>query len=151
MTHQNNYNLSGKLTEELTKNGLGAVPELIRVLINNAMQEERAKYLQADEYERTVDRTGYANGYKAKTIITRVGKITFSIPQVRDSSFYPSALEKGLRSERALTMTLAEMYVQGVTSAFGRKRQADLIRIPVHSYLSNDIFIPAVRFKDYLF
>jgi putative transposase len=95
---------------------LGAVPELIRVLINNAMQEERAKYLQADEYERTADRTGYANGYKAKTVNTRVGKITFSIPQVRDSGFYPSALEKGLRSERALTMTLAEMYVQGVST-----------------------------------
>jgi putative transposase len=116
MTHQNNYNLSGKLIEELTKNGLGAVPELIRVLINNAMQEERAKYLQAEEYERTAERTGYANGYKSKTVNTRIGKITFSIPQVRDSSFYPSALEKGLRSERALTMTLAEMYVQGIST-----------------------------------
>jgi len=116
MTHQNDYNLSEKLTEELTKNGLGAVPELVRVLINNAMQEERARYLQANQYERTEERTGYANGYKGKTINTRVGKITFSIPQVRDSGFYPSSLEKGLRSERALTMTLAEMYVQGVST-----------------------------------
>ena len=116
MTHQSDYNLSGELTEELAKNGWGAIPELIRVLINNAMQEERTKHLQADEYERTPERTGYANGYKAKTVSTRVGKITFSIPQVRDSGFYPSALEKGLRSERALTMTLAEMYVQGVST-----------------------------------
>ena len=35
---------------------------------------------------------------------------------VRDGSFYPDALEKGLRSERALTLTLAEMYVQGVST-----------------------------------
>ena len=38
--------------------------------------------------------------------------ITFDVPQVREGGFYPEALEKGLRSERALTLTLAEMYVQ---------------------------------------
>ena len=49
-------------------------------------------------------------------MITRVGEITFDVPQVRDGSFYPSALERGLRSERALTLALAEMYVQGVST-----------------------------------
>lgn len=116
MTHQNDYNLSGKSTEELLKNGLDGLPEIIRILVNNAMQEERNHFLQAGEYERTSERTGHANGYKPKTVHTRVGKITFSIPQVREGGFYPSALEKGLRSERALTMTLAEMYVQGVST-----------------------------------
>lgn len=116
MTHQNDYNLSGKSTDELIKNGLDGLPELIRILVNNAMQEERKQFLQAGEYERTSERTGYANGFKPKTVNTRVGKITFSIPQVRDGGFYPSALEKGLRSERALTMVLAEMYVQGVST-----------------------------------
>ena len=47
---------------------------------------------------------------------TRLGKIKFAVPQVRDSRFYPHALEKGLRSERALTLALAEMYVQGVST-----------------------------------
>jgi transposase-like protein len=59
---------------------------------------------------------GYANGYKPKTVTTRVGPITFDVPQVRDGSFYPQALEKGLRSERAFTLALAEMYVQGVST-----------------------------------
>jgi putative transposase len=45
-----------------------------------------------------------------------VGSITFSIPQVREGGFYPEALEKGLRSERALLVALAEMYVQGVST-----------------------------------
>jgi transposase-like protein len=116
MTHQNDYTLPGNLAEQLVKNGLGALPELIRIMINTAMQEERAKYLQAGEYERTDERKGYANGYKPKTLKTRLGEITFAIPQVREGGFYPSALEKGLRSERALTMTLAEMYVQGVST-----------------------------------
>ncbi len=116
MTHQEDYNPSEKVTDLLAKNGWGAIPELIRILVNQAMAEERAHYLHAEEYQRTPDRAGYANGYKPKTVKTRVGEITFSVPQVREGGFYPAALEKGLRSERALTMTLAEMYVQGVST-----------------------------------
>ena len=112
MTHQNNYTFA----QDLVEKGLEAVPELLRVLINNAMQVERSKYLQAGEYERTEDRKGRANGYKPKTVRTRMGEITFAVPQVREGGFYPSALEKGLRSERALVTTLAEMYVQGVST-----------------------------------
>ena len=112
MTHQNNYTFA----QDLMEKGLEGVPELMRVLINNIMQVERAKYLQAGEYERTEERKGHANGYKPKTVKTRVGEITFAIPQVREGGFYPSALEKGLRSERALVTTLAEMYIQGVST-----------------------------------
>jgi putative transposase len=112
MTHQNDYTLTNLLAEK----GLEAVPELLRVLINNAMQAERSKYLQAEEYERSDDRKGHANGYKPKTVKTRMGEITFSVPQVREGGFYPAALEKGLRSERALVITLAEMYIQGVST-----------------------------------
>jgi putative transposase len=116
MTHQHDYSLSPSLLEELNRTGLDGIPEMLKVLINAAMQAERSKYLQAGEYERTEERKGYANGYKPKTVRTRVGEITFAIPQVRESGFYPSALEKGLRSERALVSTLAEMYVQGVST-----------------------------------
>lgn len=116
MTHQSDYNLPEYALEELTRQGMEAVPELIRVLLNNVMQIERAKYLQAEEYERTENRRGHANGYKPKRVKTRLGEITFAIPQVREGGFYPSALEKGLRSERALIATLAEMYVQGVST-----------------------------------
>lgn len=112
MTHQNDYTFA----DEIAEKGLEAIPELMRVLINNAMQVERSKYLQAEHYERTEDRKGHANGFKPKTVKTRMGEITFAVPQVREGGFYPSALEKGLRSERALTITLAEMYVQGVST-----------------------------------
>jgi transposase-like protein len=112
MTHQDNY----KLTNEMIVKGMEAAPELMRVLLNNAMQIERSKYLHADQYERTEDRKGHANGYKPKTLRTRIGEITFAVPQVREGGFYPSALEKGMRSERALVSALAEMYVQGVST-----------------------------------
>lgn len=116
MTHQEDYNLSSDVIEELSQNGIDAVPDLLRILLNNAMQAERSKYLQAGEYERTEDRKGHANGFKPKTVKTRLGEITFAIPQVREGGFYPSALEKGMRSERALVIALAEMYVQGVST-----------------------------------
>lgn len=84
MTHPNNYNLTTETIEEITKNGLEAVPELMRVLINNVMQVERSKYIQAGDYERTEDRKDHANGYKPKTVRTRLGEITFAVPQVRE-------------------------------------------------------------------
>jgi Transposase, Mutator family len=68
-------------------------------------------------YEGIATRQGYANGYKPKTLASRVGPITFSVPQVRgDTAFYSSALEKGLCSEQALKLAMAEMYVQGVST-----------------------------------
>ena len=89
---------------------------MIRLLVNQAMQIERDKLLNAKPYERSTERKGHANGYKPKTVKTRVGEVTFDIPQVREGGFYPEALDKGLRSERALQMALAEMYIQGVST-----------------------------------
>jgi len=116
MTHQKNYNLSTSTIEDLTRNGLEAIPEMVRVILNSVMEEERSQHLQANAYERTEDRKGHANGFKPKTVRTKLGDITFAIPQVREGGFYPSALEKGMRSERALLIALAEMYVQGVST-----------------------------------
>jgi putative transposase len=116
MTYNSDCTLPTEILEHLASDGFEALPDLIRILINTAMQAERQKYLKADPFERTPERSGHANGYKPKTLKTRIGEITFDIPQVREGGFYPEALEKGLRSERALTMTLAEMYVQGVST-----------------------------------
>lgn len=116
MTYSENYTIPEELLEQICEEGFDALPELIRIILNTAMQIERQKHLGAGPYERTPERQGYANGYKPKTMATRVGKITFGIPQVRESDFYPSSLEKGIRSERALKLALAEMYVQGVST-----------------------------------
>ena len=116
MTYQSNYTLPIELLEQIAATGFEAIPEMIRLLVNTAMQAERQQYLGAEPYQRSPDRQDHANGYKPKTVKTRVGEITFAVPQVRDGSFYPQGLEKGLRSERALTLTLAEMYVTGVST-----------------------------------
>jgi putative transposase len=116
MTYKDDYSIPQEVLEQICEEGFDALPELIRIMINAAMKIEREKHLGAGSYERTPERQGYANGYKPKTVATRVGKVTFAIPQVRESDFYPSALEKGMRSERALKLALAEMYVQGVST-----------------------------------
>ena len=67
MTHQENYTFSKTFViEELTQNGFDGIPEIFRVIMNNAMKAERDQFLQADKYERTEDRMGYANGYQTK-------------------------------------------------------------------------------------
>lgn len=116
MTYQANYTLPTELLELIIADGFEALPELIRIILNTAMQAERQRYLQAGPYERSPLRQDQANGFKPKTVKTRLGEITLAMPQVRQGEFYPQAWEKGLRSERALTMTLAEMYVQGVST-----------------------------------
>ncbi len=116
MTYQTDCTLPSDLLKQISTQGFDFLPELIRILVNVAMQGERQKHLAAEPYERSAERQGHANGYKPKTVKTRLGEITFAVPQVREGGFYPHALEKGLRSERALTLTLAEMYVQGVST-----------------------------------
>lgn len=69
----------------------------------------------AESYKRSEQRRGYANGFKPKTIQTRMGELELEIPQVRGMSFYPQTVEKGSRSERALKAAIAEMYLSGFT------------------------------------
>ena len=89
---------------------------MLEKLFNLAMGVERSEFLGAAPYERTSQRRGHANGYKDKKISTRVGELRLKIPQVRGLSFYPQSLEKGCRSEKALKLAIAEMYVMGVST-----------------------------------
>ena len=93
-----------------------AVPQVMEIVLNTAMKTERDAFLKAAPYERTEDRIDMANGYKPKQIKTRYGELSVQIPQTRHTDFYPSCLEKGLRSERALNCSLAEMYIEGVST-----------------------------------
>lgn len=100
----------------LLNHGLDGAGEALRILINEAAKIERTEFLNAQPWERTGERADYANGYKPKTMRTRLGDLTFAVPQVRNGGFYPSALEKGTRTEQALLLAMAEMYLQGVST-----------------------------------
>ena len=87
----------------LLNNGLDGAGEALRILVNEASRIERNHFLNAQPHERTAERTDYANGFKPKTMMTRVGELTFDVPQVRGGGFYPSALEKGRAPSRRST------------------------------------------------
>jgi len=117
MTHPNPPDLLQTVLQLLTTQGTSSLAEGFRLLLNEAMHQERSAVLQAQPYERCDARLGHANGFKPKTLATRIGAVELRIPQVRDGvDFYPTALERGVRSEQALHLAMAEMYVQGVST-----------------------------------
>ena len=61
----------------LLANGLEAPCEALRILVNEASRIERAQYLQATPCERCAQRVDHANGYKNKTVLSRLGEVTF--------------------------------------------------------------------------
>lgn len=117
----------------MVEKGFDGMAEAMQIMLNQGMQIERERHLKAGSYERTEERNGHANGFKPKNVKTRIGALDLRIPQVRDSSFYPEAMEKGLRSERAFAISLAEMYVQGVSTRKVSKIMEEMCGVGVSS------------------
>ena len=117
MTHENDNSALSTALEQIIENGFEGLDTAVSILINEAMKIERSRVLEAEPWQRTQTRKGYANGYKPKNLKSRIGELALKVPQVRGPlQFYPSALEKGLRSERALKLAMAEMYINVVST-----------------------------------
>lgn len=119
--HPNDNTLIAHVLEHLTSTGFPGMAHAFEILFNEAMKLERSEFLKADPHERSEERQGHANGFKPKRVKTRIGELELEIPKTRGLpegtlAFYPEALERGLRSERALTVAVAEMYVRGVST-----------------------------------
>ena len=83
MAHRKNDNAFGDAMELLIENGFDGMADVLKILLNEAMKIEREGCLSAVSYQRTPDRKGYANGFKPKTVDTRMGRIIVDVPQVR--------------------------------------------------------------------
>ena len=116
MAQPQQHTLIAQVLELLAEQGTDGLLEAVRILLDAAMLFERERFIHAAPYERTSERRDYANGFKPKRLRTRLGELDLRIPQVRQGDFYPQALERGTRSERAVKLALAEMYVQGVST-----------------------------------
>lgn len=82
----------------LLNQGLDGVGEALCILVDDASKIERSTEWHHD-----------GNGFKPKTVMTRMGKITFAIPKVRGEGAYPGVLEKGSRTDQALNLKMGEM------------------------------------------
>lgn len=123
--HNDPQSVWDQITTLLINNGLEDLSQPLSLLLNQAMLCERENYLKAAPWQHSPERIGHANGYKPKSLQTRAGALGLRIPQVRPGDmpdgtsrepWYPSALERGQRSDRALLAALSEMYVQGVST-----------------------------------
>ncbi len=58
MACQDHFTLPTELLEQITEQGLEFLPELIRIVVNTAMEAERQMCLGVDPCERSVKRRG---------------------------------------------------------------------------------------------
>ena len=70
----------------------------------------------AEKGERTETRLAYRSGYYPRSWVTRVGTLELRVPQGRAGRFSTELFQRYQRSEKALVGTLAEIYVQGVST-----------------------------------
>jgi putative transposase len=95
-------------------------PDFMRDIITNTLQKmldaQFEQHIGANKYERTEERRGYRNGTYERQLKTRVGNITLSICRDRDGTFQPHVFARYQRNEKALIMTIIEMYFKGVST-----------------------------------
>lgn len=95
-------------------------PDFLRAIVERTVQEiletEMTAHLGATRYERSAGRKGQRNGYRPRTLHTRVGTLTLLVPQDRESTFSTQLFARYQRHEKALVLALMEMYVEGVST-----------------------------------
>jgi putative transposase len=93
-----------------------ALRMMLQTLIRETLQAEFTRFLGARPHERTAARRGWRNGARERTLLTRVGPLTLRVPRDRAGEFAPALFARYQRSEQALVLALAEMYLQGVST-----------------------------------
>ena len=122
--------------KELFAQNRDGLKELVRAVMQEMLEAEMTDALGAAKGERSDGRLGYRSGYYGRTLITRVGKLELRVPQDRDGRFSTELFERYQRSERALVTSLAEMYVQGVST---RKVKTITEELCGHSFSASSI------------
>jgi putative transposase len=90
--------------------------QLVQRTVQQVLEAEMTSFLGAETYERNGERRGWRNGYKPRTLKTRVGELELMVPKDRDSEFQTELFERYQRSEKAFVLALLQMYVEGVST-----------------------------------
>ena len=108
----------------------------LQALLQAALEAEMTDAIGAEKGERTEARLAYRSGYYPRSWVTRVGTLELRVPQDRAGRFSTELFQRYQRSEKALVGTLAEMYVQGVST---RKVKAVTEALCGHSFSASAI------------
>jgi len=136
MNEQTQNTQNSDLINLILNDGLSdGAPRIMEIIMNAAMLIERQNHINALPNQRIEERTGYSNGFKPRGLNTSMGKLNLSVPQVRDAEepFRSCLFEKGSRSERSLKASMAEMYIQGVSTRKVTKILENLCGLKVSS------------------
>lgn len=108
--------LNEGLFKDLFTEGHGLAP-LLESMLNQVLEAQATERLGAKRYERAEEeRQGYRNGYRPKTLKTRVGPLTLQVPQTRTGHFDTDVFKRYQRHEQGFVLGLMEMYVKGVST-----------------------------------
>ncbi len=110
-----------RLAQEVAQGVLLDDPGFLREIVERVVQElleaEMSAHIGAAPYERSDSRKGHRNGYKPRTLRTRVGTLNLLVPQDREEGAFSTRLfSRYQRNEKALVLALMEMYVEGVST-----------------------------------
>jgi len=114
--NQSKDTLIEELLQVVEEDGPDSLRGLLERVCQRVLEAEMSEFLQAEPYERTDQRQGYRNGYKPRSLTTRLGRLELNVPQDRDGHFSTRLFARYQRSERALLLCLQEMYLQGVST-----------------------------------
>jgi putative transposase len=78
----------------------------------------------AGRHERAENRTTWRNGYRDRSLDTRIGTLNLKVPKLRQGSYFPGFLEARKMSEQALVAVIQEAWIGGVST----RRVDDLVQ-----------------------
>ena len=116
MTHPRKDTRVSSLMQETLLSSDDAIRQLLQRMIQEVLESEMQTFLHAGSYERTDERRGYRNGSKPRMLHTRVGTLELIFPKDREGRFRTELFERYQRSEKALMLSIAQMYLQGVST-----------------------------------
>src|ERR1700731_4243430 len=113
------------LAELLAKAGDGDfLRSVAEAVVQLLMETDVEGVIGAGRHERTGDRQTYRNGYRDRTLDTRLGSLQLRIPKLRQGSYFPPFLEARRTSEKALVAVIQEAWIGGVST----RRVDDLVQ-----------------------
>jgi len=113
------------LAELLAKAGDGDfLRSVAEAVVQVLMESDVDGLIGAGRHERSGDRTTYRNGYRDRTLDTRLGSLQLRIPKLRQGTYFPPFLEPRKTSEKALVAVIEEAWVGGVSP----RRVDDLVQ-----------------------
>ena len=90
--------------------------DLMATVAQAAIDAQFQEFIGAEHYERSAERNDHRNGFRARSVDTRMGSIDLRIPRAREGNFVPPLVEHRKRSERALVAAVQEMFISGVST-----------------------------------